>query len=202
MKVQDYGRWVGLLAWCVLTLSGCGTTPSAEFYTLNPLRAPQTDNPTRPVDLPIGIGPVTFPEFLDRPQIVARTSSNRLEVDEFHRWGGSLQEDFSRVLVQNLSLLLGTNRIRIYPSQEQLDLAYRVTIDVQQFDGRLGEGVTLNAVWTLLDEQKIEPLRVKRFQFTAPATAPDYEALVAAHSEALAALSQEIASELIKFAQQ
>ncbi|MEE4377524.1 MAG: PqiC family protein [Candidatus Competibacteraceae bacterium] len=200
MNLQAYSRWVGLLAFCVLTISGCGTTPSAKFYTLSPLNAAQTENPARPVDLPIGIGPVSFPEFLDRPQIVARTSSNQLEVDEFHRWGGSLQEDFSRVLVQNLSALLDTNRVHVYPSQEQLDLSYRVAIDVQQFDGRFGEGVTLNAVWTLLDEQKIEPLLVKRFQFTAPTPASDYEALVAAHSEALAALSQDIAAEMVRFA--
>ncbi|NJN47777.1 MAG: membrane integrity-associated transporter subunit PqiC, partial [Candidatus Competibacteraceae bacterium] len=101
----------------------------------------------------------------------------------------------------NLSVLLDTNRVHVYPSQEQLDLAYRVAIDVQRFDGRFGEGVTLNAVWTLLDEQKIEPLLVKRFQFTAPTPAPDYEALVAAHSEALAALSQAIADEMVRFAQ-
>jgi len=201
MNFRAYSRWVWLLTLCVLTISGCGTTPSAKFYTLSPLSPTQTDSTLRSVDLPIGIGPVSFPEFLDRPQIVARTSSNQLEVDEFHRWGGSLQEDFSRVLVQNLSALLDTNRIHVYPSQEQLDLAYRIAIDVQQLDGRLGEGVTLNAVWTLLDEKKIQPLLVKRFQFTAPATSPDYEALVAAHSEALAALSQAIASEMVRFAQ-
>jgi len=34
--------------------------------------------------LAIGVGPVEFPKFLDRPQIVTRKSQHRVEVSEFH----------------------------------------------------------------------------------------------------------------------
>lgn len=176
-------------------LVGCGSTPPTEFYTLSPLSASSQTAQTSVSrsDITIGVGPITIPEFLDRPQIVTRTTANRLDVDEFHRWGGSMKEDFARVLVENLSRLLATNRVSVYPSPEPLDLRYRFVIDVQQFDGRLGEGVTLNAIWTLLDEKTGKPLLTRRFEYSAPTASPDYEALVAAHSAALAALSRELA---------
>ncbi|MCP5159664.1 MAG: membrane integrity-associated transporter subunit PqiC [Gammaproteobacteria bacterium] len=186
------------IAWVIaglFLLVGCGSTPPTEFYTLNPLSASLQTAQTEVSrsDITIGVGPITLPEFLDRPQIVTRTTANRLNVDEFHRWGGSLQEDFARVLVENLSRLLATNRVSVYPSPEPLHLLYRIVIDVQQFDGHLGVGVTLNAVWTLLDENADKPLINKRFERFAPVTSSDYEALVAAHSTALAALSHELA---------
>jgi uncharacterized lipoprotein YmbA len=180
-------------------LYGCASTPPVQFYTLSPMSA-GAGGPRLASGGAIGIGPVVFPEFLDRPQIVTRSTSNQIQVDEFHRWGGSVQEDFSRILVQNLSSLLGSNRVHVYPSREQLDIDYRVALDVQQFDGRLGGGVVLNAVWTLVDESTTEPVLVRRFEFTAPASGADYEALVAAHSAALAALSQEIAREIRRVA--
>lgn len=179
-------------------LAGCGTTPSAQFYTLSALNepAPTAQAGTLRSHIAIGVGPITIPEFLDRPQIVTRTTANQLDVNEFHRWGGSLREDFARVLVENLSRLLATNRISVYPSPELLDLRYRIVIEVQQFDGQLGEAVTLNAVWTLLDEGTGKPLRVQRFEYQAPTTSADYAALAAAHSAALAALSRELADAL------
>ena len=196
MELQGFYR-TGWVVWA-MTLAGCAATPPVEFYTLSPLSAlsSPTGGSRLPDDRAIGVGPIVFPEFLDRPQIVTRTTSNQIKVNEFHRWGGSLQEDFSRILVQNLSGLLGTNKIHVYPSREQLDIAYRVAIDVQQFDGRLDDAVVLNAVWTLVDERRTEPLLVRRFEFRAPVAGQDYAALVAAHSTALEALSREIAGEI------
>ena len=37
------------------------------------------------------LGPIDLPRYLDRPQIVPREAGNRLIVDEFNRWGGSLE---------------------------------------------------------------------------------------------------------------
>jgi uncharacterized lipoprotein YmbA len=90
--------------------------------------------------------------------------------------------------------LLATNRISVYPNPEPLDLRYRIVIEIQQFDGRLGEGVTLNAIWTLMDEKTGKPLLIRRFEYLAPAASGDYEALVAAHSAALEAFSRELAN--------
>ena len=197
MNLRGNRRILGAMAGFFM-LAGCGSTPPTAFYTLSPLSLPLPTAQTgvSRSDVTIGVGPVTLPEFLDRPQIVTRTTANRLDVDEFHRWGGSLQEDFARVLVENLSRLLATNRVSVYPNPEPLDLRYRIVIDIQQFDGRLGEGVTLNAIWTLLDEKAGKPSLTRRFEYQTPAASADYEGLVAAHSAALEAFSRELADAL------
>ncbi|ETX03005.1 MAG: hypothetical protein ETSY1_01605 [Candidatus Entotheonella factor] len=201
MKARYDG--VCLVGLWLLMLGGCAATQPVTFYTLSPLETLSQPTGTTPLseDVAIGVGPVTLPEFIERPQIVVRTTLNRIEVDEFHRWGGSLQEDISRTLAQNLSALIGTHRVHVYPSREPLEIVYRVALDIRQFDGQLGESIRLNAIWILIDEQTTEVLLVRRFTFRAPAATLDYESLVAAHSAALAALSREIAGEVIKFGQ-
>ncbi len=195
MKLKAYMQVTWVVMAGFLIVSGCGSTPPTQFYTLSPLHnaSLQATGVSRS-NIAIGVGPITVPDFLDRPQIVTRTTTSQLDVNEYHRWGGSLQEDFTRVLVDNLSRLLATDHISAYPSLELLDLQYRFVLDVQQFDGRLGEGVTLSVIWTLLDERAGKPIRVQRFTHTEPVTLSSYSALVVAHSAALAALSRELAN--------
>src|SRR5262245_47155811 len=52
--------------------------------------------------LVLGIGPIKFPGYLDRQQFVTRVSQNRFAVAENDRWAEPLEENFSRVLSQNL----------------------------------------------------------------------------------------------------
>ena len=100
------------LALCMLIAlvgAGCtGKTPQAVYYTLNVTKdadaALQATVP--PQDILVGIGSVNFPDELDRSSIVTRTGLNRLEINEFHRWGGSLKKNFTRVVVENISILM------------------------------------------------------------------------------------------------
>ncbi|MGD8274166.1 MAG: PqiC family protein, partial [Desulfobacterales bacterium] len=108
---------IWLIALFALLLSGCrGSTPKTEFYTLNSIRNTQMD--AKPISagqpLSIGVGPVTIPQMLDRPQIVSRTGPYTLQIDEFHRWAGRLNEDFARVLAENISLMLATEQVDVY----------------------------------------------------------------------------------------
>ena len=61
--------------------------------------------------LTIGVGPIRFPDYLDRPGIVTRSSGNTIEIAEFDLWAGSLKDDFMRILAENLSILLGTEKM-------------------------------------------------------------------------------------------
>ena len=77
----------------LLTLAGCETSEQARLYTLSGLpftAASASIQPASTSALAIGIGPVTLPFYLDRPQIVRRTSPNRLEIAEFDRWAEPL----------------------------------------------------------------------------------------------------------------
>jgi uncharacterized lipoprotein YmbA len=63
----------------------------------------------------IGIGPVTLPKYLDRPQIVTFTSPYALNVVEFDRWAEPLESTFVRVLAENLALLLPRAHVVVSP---------------------------------------------------------------------------------------
>ena len=63
----------------------------------------------------VGIGPVTLPQYLDRPQIVERTGPNSLKIAEFDRWAEPLNNTVPRILVQNISQLLQSDRVYALP---------------------------------------------------------------------------------------
>ena len=109
MREGTMKRWiksvmkVGLIG---LSLAACGTfsprPDPSRFFTLSSL--PQVEqgslrNSTRPEKMFLGIGPIRFPGYLDRQEIVVRSAQNRFDVSENDRWAEPLQENFSRVLV-------------------------------------------------------------------------------------------------------
>ncbi|MBW2173491.1 MAG: membrane integrity-associated transporter subunit PqiC [Deltaproteobacteria bacterium] len=199
MKIRAYWGnigWAFLLV--VFLLAACSTTPAVKYYTLNSLNEMQQDAP-EPVsgsNLAIGVGPVGFPKLLDRPQIVTRQSQNRVRVSEFHNWASPLQGDFSRVLAKNISILLPTDRVAVHPWTDQFSPTYRIRLNVGQFDGQLGEHVILNVTWSVATQEGTNEVVVKNTAIKEPVSAKDYEALVAAKSRALAALSRAIVDEI------
>ena len=194
--IQKIPLLVLLLA---VLLAGCGgrATP-IEFYTLNSLSGTiQKANPADSAkNISIGIGPVAIPKILDRPQIVTRTGPNTLKVDEFHRWAGPLKSEFAKVLAENISLLLATDQVAVYPWEAGFNPHYRVALDIRYFEGQLGENVFLDAVWRVSgpESQKAQTLKTSVIEEPLPAT--DYKSLVAAQSQAVAQLSREIAREI------
>jgi len=196
-NLQNFSTPCLVICLLALMVAGCrSSTPPVEFYTLASLPGMEMESHEQSAvrDITIGIGPVQLPQFLNRPQIVIRSGPNRLTVSEFHRWGGYLDQDFLRVLVQNISILLPTNRVIEFPWEYRADPDYLIAFNVQQFDGQPGNSVLLNTVWTIKERKGTKALYAKRSIIRQPVSGNDYEALVAAHSQALAALSREIAA--------
>jgi uncharacterized lipoprotein YmbA len=193
---------IGLAVWMVIfILTGCRSASSPiEFYTLTPLSGiGEADEGAGLGDaVAVGVGPLQMPKIIDRPQIVSRTGVNGINVDEFHRWGGSLYEDFLTVLTLNLSALLGSNMVAAYPWEEYFDPDYRIYMEVYQFDGRLGEYALLNITWTVTGRQPSDVLRVRNSVIKEAVQSGTYEALVEAKSRILAALSREMAREIME----
>ena len=179
-------------------LASCSTTPAVKYYTLNPFSEMQPDiSQAVSVDtLAIGVGPVEFPKFLDRPQIVTRQSQNRIEVSEFHRWAGSFSEDFLRVLAKNISVLLPANRVVAYPWTDQFSPTHRIQLTVEQFDGRFGGHIVLNVTWSVWNQKDANEPVIKHIRIKEPVSAEDYDALVAAQSRTIGTLSRAIVDEI------
>lgn len=172
-----------------ILVSACATTPDAHFYALSTDGAPNVATSA----LSLAIGPVDLPRYLDRPQIVTRDGENRLRVDEFNRWGGSLEEEIHRVLASRLGSRLGTQRIYTYPSRIVAATDYRVALEISVFDGTLGGQVRLDAAWSLIDDRTADVLTVQRVQYTGRAAGVDYGAYAAALSGLLRQMADDLA---------
>jgi uncharacterized protein len=91
----------------------------AKFFVLTPISDPPTPSvsTTAPGRLAIGIGPIDFPGYLKRLELVTRSSPNQLDISPVDRWGEPLDKNFERVLAENLAQLLNTQNIEKYPSR-------------------------------------------------------------------------------------
>jgi uncharacterized lipoprotein YmbA len=178
-----------LVVWVFAALgSGCASSPPSRFYTLGADATPVASSSK----LSVAVGPVSVPAVVDRPEIVVTASANQVRLDEFNRWASPLQNNISRVVAENLVAMLGTPRVTQFPQNASADADFRVAIDVQRFESALGEAATLDAVWTLR-RMKDGTSETSRTTVREPARDKGYDGLAAAHSRALARLSQDIA---------
>ena len=183
-----------------LALSGCAALdPKADpsrFFTLTPVsqftqKPPQVSS--NPGGISLGIGPVKFPGYLDREQLVTRISQNRFQIAENDRWAEPLAENFTRVLMQNLAALTPTVRLVSHPWRPSERPEYQLEIDVLRFEANAGANVELIARWRVRETATKKASAVRESRLTPPVTGSSTEAAVAALSEALGELSQEIA---------
>jgi len=181
--------------------AGCmrGTRP-AQFYAVSPMTATASGQGAGDRSGPaIIVGPLTLPEALRRPQIVTRIGVNRLEISEFHRWAGPLEGDMLRVVAENLSLLLGTDRVAVYPLDAGFEPAFRVTVDIRRLDASIGKEAALHAAWTVWSGPRGQGgMTGGNTVRTEPLDKDGYDALVAAYSRLLETLSREIAAVIAK----
>jgi hypothetical protein len=172
---------------------GCGAA-QPHFYTLSSASGPASGAPlaSRP-ELGLAVGPLEFPQYLDRPELVTRDGANRLVVADAHRWGGSMSSDVLRVVADDLGRLLGTARVAIYPTEPRFTANYRVLLDVREFEGVPGEKVTLRVRWTIAAVPDGHALAVEESVVEQPIASASYADLVAAESAALGTVTRKIA---------
>jgi uncharacterized lipoprotein YmbA len=191
---------------CFVLLGGClgkGTQQDTQFYLLEPISGISSVEHTSSDDVSIGlaIGPVRLREYLYRPQMVTRTEENEIIIDNFHSWGEPLDKNFTIVLAANLSELLATNKIVIFPWRKRPpDLEYQIVVDVMRFDGDLGGRASLIVHYYIsaVGESEGEERRIGiwKSSFSRQTGDDSYKALVATMSELVDDFSREVAEKL------
>jgi uncharacterized lipoprotein YmbA len=191
------GLWICLLVCFVpaaCSFLEAKPDPSRYFALTSLPRTGQTAPETAGTDpFALGIGPIKFPGYLDRPQIVTRISQNRFEVAENDRWAEPLEENFSRVLSQNLSILLQTDRIVAYPWERSQRPTHQVQVEVLRFEPDAKQMVELWARWSIIDSTK-KTISMKESYLTHSVRDKSTEGSVASMSELVNDLSKEIAA--------
>lgn len=194
----------GMIVLCFLatSLGGCfGTSQPSRFYTLSSLRtaAPAPSAQSTSQATIVAVGPLSIPDYLDRPEIVTRAGRNEMRVNDFQRWADTLGSDLSRTIVEDLSVLLPTERfsvIRWNPAtQRTVPIAHQVMVDVTRFDAAPGGTVFLEADWTVFGNEKAV-LLARRSSISGKVNGSEFTDLVAAMSKAVEDLCREIAADL------
>lgn len=182
-----------------LLAGGClGGTAPTRFYVLAPLDGPAMAGGRA---LTLGVGPVTLAGYLDRPQIVTRPATDKIDLGEFDQWGEPLRDGVSRVLAEDLSRRLPSARIATFPWRGLDAVRYQVIVDVTRFDGPAGGDTSLEARWRILDGANGKEVAAKTTRLAEPAGGSGYTMTVAAMSRALNALSQDIAQAVVALPQ-
>jgi len=184
---------IAAFALAVALASGCSSAPPTRFYVVTPLAGPAAAAPAHGPR--VVVASVRLPEYLDRPQLVTRSGDNRLQLEEFHQWGGNLSKDLTRVMAENLSQLLGSDAVVAAPHTLRMRPDYRVELEVLRFERGGDARVHLTAKWWLQRGAEGAPLASPT---TALASEPlpeaaTFEATVAAMSGLYGELSRAIA---------
>ena len=181
----------------LLLLAGCASTPRENLYTLSAVAPQHAGAANQDSGLVVLVEPVTIPELVDRPQFVLSAGDSRVSLLEQQRWAEPLKAQIARIVALNLGRLLGSARVSTKLLAGGGDAGYRVNLDVQRFESRPGDAVSLEVLWTVRRGSAPE-VTSGRSAVREAAGAPGYDALVAAHDRALAAISAEIAAAIRK----
>jgi uncharacterized lipoprotein YmbA len=193
-----------LMTVAMLALTGCVSlkrTPEARLFALR-ATAPRAAGTYAGGDL-VGVMPVHLPAHLDRPQLVSWSTQGELRVDEFLRWGEPLDMGTTRVLADDLDLVLPDHPSARHPWPAGSPLLCRVSVHVERFGAQAGREVRLEGRFTLLPRTGERPLVVHPFRIArdvAPLSsgADDPEAVVDAMSQLVGELATQIAAEVQK----
>lgn len=191
-----------------LELGGCAADKPTRLYVLSALA--ETPGTVSPQGLALGVGPITLPKYVDRSQIVARINGNSLAQADFDQWGGDLNDNITRVLAANLSNLLETERISLYPWKDRAPIEYQLTMDVTRFEQDNDGSTVLSAFWSIVNPNDGAVLLMRRSTYRSagdppgtggsktPEDAYPYDAVVAAMSRDLELLSRDVAATITR----
>jgi len=182
-------------ACCLPLLAGCGKSAPTHFYSLSASGpAPAAEAPAGPC-LSLGVGPVEFPAYLDRSQIVTKIGQNQMHVGDFAQWIEPLRDNFQRALTENLGRLVCAKPLVTYPWPVGGHPDRQIVVQVAGFDGTLGQEAWLRVSWSILDADN-KQLVWRTAEYREQAAGPDYAAMAAAQSRLVEKFAKDVAASL------
>lgn len=197
---KSTGAWSGVCTLAISSLlAGCTVLAPrpdpSRFFVLTPFGAPAQPDAAQVASL--GVGPVRFPHYLDRPEVVTRIGPNEVRPAEFDYWAGSLSRQFETVLAENLQTLVGAERVQIYPWYAGAAPDLAVEVDVMRFEASSDGRVELVARWRIRKGSRLEALRSGESTLTGTAGGEGPGGAAAALSGLLGDFSRELAQAIL-----
>lgn len=183
-----------LIVGLILALSACGSSPKTNFYVLNAQQSLANLSEKNLEGVGVGLWSVNLPAVLDRPEIVTRSGQYQIELADFHQWLGGLDNNVTRLIASELGRRLKTDRVVISPWSSYRKNDYQVKLNIDHFDGELGGEMVLSGVWSLLNAEGNKELTREAFTYKTKASDKNYSDMVAALSNLIVQLSEQIAN--------
>ncbi|MGD7652412.1 MAG: PqiC family protein [Verrucomicrobiales bacterium] len=186
-----------------LVISSCGVFKPVEDNAVTLLLDPVVPERRITGSSPaVAIARPALPGYLDRQQLVSRSSGGELRMNPNQVWAEPLATGISRVTALNLARL--TNSLNVQPVESFITLDYQTLLEIRisRFEPDASGNLILECTW------KLQPVTgrladTRSFSTTVPAITPDpaqtsatHGAQTAAMNEALGRLAREIARAL------
>ena len=142
----------------------------------------------------VGVLRVTVPDWLERPEITARTADGQIAPDELARWGEPIGRGIQRVTTENLARLMPERHVSRAPFAARQAMDHRVEIAITQAARQADGSVVLEARWGIVGKDGAIVAQRQSSHRAGPAR--DAAATVRGLNDALAALAAEIAQAL------
>lgn len=182
------GRYSLLMALTMQTAC-LGNSPKASFFLLEPQIGPQTESPVT-ADWALAVAPVKIPPYLQRSQLVTALGQNGYRLDEMNRWAESLDDNITRVMLQDLTGLLAADVVPA-ASRRGKQALYQLSVTVLEFHIDPQGRANLSAQWQII--RGGEAVLSRQTSYRQPAETDDVAMQVQALNRCLAQLERDIA---------
>ena len=200
-------RVAALAALVVLAaVPGCNVVAPAQddptrYFVLSDPPAQSVPSAPSSSAMRIGLKAVQLENYLKRRDMVVSTASNEVRFEDYRRWAEPLDVAIGRVLRTTLVASSGIGQVLMEPFPFDGQRDYDVSVDVRSCEGTLVGGRYEASFSAVIEISSVgaEPRVVARKLFVAPSAAwdgSDYGRLASLLSADVAALGQEIASDL------
>jgi uncharacterized lipoprotein YmbA len=205
MKPWNLLNQARLLLLIGIMAGGCSVLPPQEdrarFFALTPAAGSGRVN-SAPAQsgnraLTVGLGPITIPRYLDRPEVVTRLSDTEFSVSDTDRWAEPLGVNVSSVIKQDLAAAeYPAFQIVSFPWSSKTHIDYRVSVDFHRLERTADGRAEVQATWIVRTPDG-KTLQTGNTSATA-AAGNDQAPASAALSRGVAQVSGDIAQALAK----
>jgi len=179
--------------------TGCFGSKPTHFYMLSSIAPDQaTALESTGASRVIAVGPVSIPDYVDRPQIVIRDNANQVELAAFDNWAGALSDMVPRVLLDDVSAQLPGDHVVPFPQGGAAVFDYRVAVQISRFDVTRAGEATVTASWRVWDRSGTKTRLTASATTRGAALGTTYQDRVAALSQAVSDLAAEIVRSLAR----
>jgi hypothetical protein len=188
---------LALILISALSLAACSSNnTSTHYYSLQTANVNVVASPRTVAYHSLGIGPIKLPSLLDREGVVMRTNAHSLHISDKYLWGGQLEDEFLRALTRQLQARLPNTLMQMLPWEVQQSPQAQIAVQVDQFDGQLGQQAVLSGHWELQQPRDGKILGAQNFHLVVTLRDKQVDTLINAQAQLVAQLAAQIAASL------